>query len=374
MSSKTITAIVAALLAGCHRADESPGTAPAAPAYLRSLALLRANTGVLPPAPDRVELFAMYNREAPVPPQCYTRTDGKHNPCYVCHQNALPGRENTMNDGELQATYRFSAIGSTNHWTNLFTDRSKRVAAISDAEILQWIGQDNYSELAPRLRAANFQGWIPDLKDLQQGAAAFDENGFARDGSHWVAFNYKPFPSTFWPTNGATDDTMIRLPAEFRSDTAGRYSAAVYRANLAVLEANIKGVDRIDTLPIDENNIGIDLDGDGKLGIAHSLHKPAAYFGAAHALAVVPFIYPQGTEFLHTVRYIGVDKNGGIYNAPRLKEVRYMRRWLQSDHAQLKLWYAAENAEKRQGRIARLSQYGAFGTRYADGLAGEWLY
>jgi hypothetical protein len=42
------------------------------------------------------------------------------------------------------------------------------VAAISDQEILSWISQDNYSELAGRLRAVGFEGYIPDLSDLQR--------------------------------------------------------------------------------------------------------------------------------------------------------------------------------------------------------------
>jgi hypothetical protein len=28
----------------------------------------------------------IFNNEATVPPQCYTKTEGRHNPCYTCHQ------------------------------------------------------------------------------------------------------------------------------------------------------------------------------------------------------------------------------------------------------------------------------------------------
>ncbi|TMO83484.1 hypothetical protein CWC13_20075, partial [Pseudoalteromonas ruthenica] len=69
---------------------------------------------------------------------------------------------------------------------------------------------------------------------------AFDEMGFARDGSGWVAFNYKPFPSTFWPTNGSTGDVMIRLPEAFRSK-GGVYNQDVYLANLSLVELALKG-------------------------------------------------------------------------------------------------------------------------------------
>jgi hypothetical protein len=71
-----------------------------------------------------------------------------------------------MNDRDLQEAYSFSDLGMTNHWKNLFEDRSERVATISDAWIKDYVSQDNYSELAHRLEAAGFEGWIPDLTDL----------------------------------------------------------------------------------------------------------------------------------------------------------------------------------------------------------------
>jgi hypothetical protein len=351
------------LLSGCKGTDSQPIATtvevvePQA-AHLRQLALLQNNTDVIPPHLPRVELFSMYNREAPVPPQCYTRTEGKHNPCYVCHQNAVPGRENTLNDGDFQKHYAFSETGMTNHWSNLFVDRNKRIAAISDAEIQSWTTQENYSELAPRLQAARFEGWIPDIKNLQLGAAAFDADGFAKDGSLWVAFIYKPLPSTFWPTNGATDDVMIRLPATFRSTASGEYSSTIYLANLAILEANIKGFKKISTVPLDERNVGVDLDGNGELGIAEHIAMPRHFVGGAQTVEIVPFLYPQGTEFLHTVRYLGIADDGSIYNAPRIKEVRYMKRWLASDHAQLRHWYQAENNEKLSGELPAYTNMG----------------
>ena len=124
----------------------------------------------------------VWNPEAVIPPQCYTKTEGVHNPCYTCHQNAHPGRPNRQNDGGLQGDYGFSELGFLNHWTNLFVDRREQVAAITDNEILEYIGQDNYSPLAQTLNNCEFKGWIPDIKDLQKGAEAFDERGLAMDG------------------------------------------------------------------------------------------------------------------------------------------------------------------------------------------------
>ena len=287
---------------------------------------LKSETGVLPPTPAGHPVAAMYNREAIIPPQCYTRTEGQHNPCYFCHQNARPGRENTMNDGPLQREYSFSEIGVNNHWKNLFEDRSTAVAAISDAQILDWIDDDNYSALPGRLKSAGFKGWIPDLGKLQEGALAFDQQGFALDGSDWVAFNYKPLPSTFWPTNGSTDDVMIRLPLSYRQDKGGAKSRDIYLANLSIAEALIKGLQSIETPDIDENRAGEDIDGDGRLSILRKLDPSNGWVGAARGFHAAPSFYPEGTEFLHTVRYVGIDEAGVIGPSRRMKEVRYMRK------------------------------------------------
>ena len=194
------------------------------------MSALRESDGAVPPQSPVHPFRATFNAEAIIPPQCYTKTEGRHNPCYVCHQNAKPGRVNVMNDGDLQLEYSFSDLGQTNHWRNLFEDRRERMAQISDAEIIDWINQDNYSALPRHLEEAEFMGWVPDLDGLQRGAAAFDADGFAKDGSHWVAFNYKPMPSTFWPTNGAADDVMIRLPAIYRETADGRYDRNIYQS------------------------------------------------------------------------------------------------------------------------------------------------
>lgn len=322
------------------------------PLHMQILKSLHEDADVLLPAmPDVHPVLTVFNREAVIPPQCYTRTEGKYNPCYVCHQNEIRGRENTMNDGDLQQAYRFSDTGMTNHWQNLFEDRSARVAAISDKEILDWIAQDNYSDLAPRLRKADFMGWIPDLENLQEGPDAFDAQGIARDGSGWVAFNYKPLPSTFWPTNGSTDDVMIRLPEVFRTDKKGRYSRDIYMANLAILEANIKELPAITVPPVDERAIGADLNGDEKLIRVERITKLGNFTGAAENYFFKPSLYPLGTEFLHTVRYIGIDKDGGIVNSRRIKEVRYMRKQFMMPKFVLDELYREERDEKAQGYL-----------------------
>ncbi len=355
---------------------------------------------VLPWAPEGVDnLLLTSNREAPVPPMCYTDISdgvtaagqfGQHNPCYVCHQDHIPNRENLQNDRDLQEAYSFSDAGLTNHWFNLFEDRSSRVNAISDQEILDWIDDDNYTELRQRLIDANWTGWLPDLANLQEGATAFDEHGLALDGSWWVAFNYKPMPSTFWPHNGATDDVMIRLAPRFWKKLDGSDSIDVYRANLALLEAHIKSKSRIDSLPINEIEIGIDVNDNSELeaavtevivttnqrlennqlrnfyvGMANNDEMQLATSCVGCVDGNTPLeegsattIFPVGTEFLHTVRYLGVDSNGEIGISRRMKEVRYMKRYIQSRHFQLEHWYQEEAQEKEEGNLPTFLDHG----------------
>ncbi len=325
------------------------------------LALLKTDDAVVPEQPPVHHLHTVYNREAVIPPMCYTRTEGRHNPCYVCHQSRVPGRPNEMDDASLQLVYSFSEVGLTNHWTNLFEDRSDRVAAISDDEILEWVAQDNYSDLAGRLRGLGFKGYVPDLANLQLAAKAFDDEGFAKDGSHWVAFNYKPMPSTFWPTNGATDDVMIRLAKRFRRNKEGEYSRDVYKVNLALLEANIKGLDAIGVSRVDERVLGQDLDGDGELGPIDRITQVDSYVGAARNVLRQPFLFPADTEFLHSVRYVGVDDQGVIYNPPRMKELRYMRKRWATSVPQLFEAYEDEKHAKNVGDMPGYVDRGEYG-------------
>lgn len=328
---------------------------------VQKVELLKGWTAVLPPRSLGPGLVGVYNPEAVIPPQCYTRTEGVFNPCYVCHQDHIPDRENRMNDAHLQRAYSFSDQGQTNRWRNLFEDRSARVATISDEDIQAWINEDNFSELAGRLEAVQFRGYTPRIQNLADGAAAFDAQGFAKDGSHWIAFNYKPFPSTFWPTNGSTGDVMIRLPAQFRQTQDGIYSREVYKANLAILEAAIKGVSMIGSLPIDEAQVGQDLNEDGELSLIHAIKRPTTYVGGESDTRVKTHIYPQRTEFLHTVRYMGVSDDGGIKHARRMKEVRYMVKRDFLSKTILAHYYDQEYQEKLEGTLPHYPDRGHAG-------------
>ncbi len=294
-----------------------------------------------------------HNREAPIPSQCYTRTESHFNPCYTCHQSypADARHTNQQRDGFQQGSYAFSDIGVTNHWTNLFVDRTEAIERISNRAIDRYVAQDNYAAFqadAPR------QPWV--LDNLAAGPDAFDAGGLARDGSRWVAFNYKPLPSTFWPTNGSAGDVMIRLPAKY-STLEGKFSRDVYFANLALLELAILDLEATSVTAIDEQRVGVDLDGDGSIGVTKLVKRQPNWVGDAAHEPIPHMLYPQGTEFLHTVRYLTPKGTG----AARMKEVRYMYKQAFLPLARLKSVYYAEAKEKHYGELPVLIDRGEHG-------------
>ena len=268
------------------------------------------------------------NVEAGIPPQCYTATEGSSNPCWVCH--TVGRAPNTLDDAYLQGEYAFSDVGLTNHWTNLFVDRTREARAISSEEILAYIREDDVTPLARALSGREgYPGYVPDL-DFERG---FDELGFARNGSGWRALRYVPFPGAFYPTNGSSDDVFIRLPRAYRVDASGQPSSMIARINLSILEAAMTGDPDapIESLvrevePLDETIAGLDLDGDGALSSeTRSIRGlPSHYVGGAASEPVVRLAHPEGTEYLHTVRY--VDPDAPDLRSRRVKELRYMRR------------------------------------------------
>ncbi|MGH8507040.1 MAG: hypothetical protein ACRETM_13940 [Stenotrophobium sp.] len=294
------------------------------------------------------------NREALVPPQCYTKTEGKSNPCWVCHTSK--NGKNEMDDWHLQVKYAFSDVGKINHWTNLFAAPVSKAIHISDQQVLGYIRQNNYLPLRLELQnRQDYPGWRPDL----DFSAGFDPDGIARDGSWWRAIRYKPFLGTFWPTNGSTDDVFIRLPWQFRTDNTGRASRKIYKINLAILEAAITESDSVPDKElvrrvesIDESVAGLDLNGDGRISdnVKKIVGLPKHYVGAAKGIDVIRYQYPAGTEFLHTVRYLDPDMPDSM--STRMKEVRYAVKLHTMDHFLLSKAYAGEEFHTQQGVLS----------------------
>jgi hypothetical protein len=292
----------------------------------------------------------------PVPyitPQCYTNpiSEGTvYNPCYACHTESKS--PNFLNDTDVQVEFNFPEPGTVNHWENLFKDRREEVAEIADNDILNYVREDNYfSEnggiiLAAKLanppqewdrnKNGQWDGYVPDIY------FNFDHHGFdqAPNGSYtgWRAFAYYPFLGTFMPTNGSTDDVMIRLPKAFQELENGQFDKETYMVNLAIVEAMMKKKN-ISILPTDEKRFNVDLNKNGVIDTATFIkydwapleHRHMSYVGEAKKelengkIHIAAGLMPEGTEFVHSVRYLDVYGDHSKM-ATRMKELRYSRK------------------------------------------------
>jgi hypothetical protein len=331
-----------------------------------------------------VTTMSVVNKGAYVPSQCYTKTEdgagNKHNPCFSCHINSE--EPNYVDDWDLQESYDFGEYTGTNRWTNLFKDRSEAVADISDETIAAYVQTDNYLDTNGNIILAGALTHLPGQWDNDDDGKwsgfipdcyfHFDEEGLDRDAggryTGWRAFAYYPFLGTFWPTNGSTDDVLIRLPDVMRQNAAGTFDKRTYVLNLAIIEALIKRRDvMID--PVDEADFGVDLNQNGvydtadtvvfrwvapKYDFANKKYYDYSmyYVGRAkaaqidNALHMAPGLYPEGTEFLHTVRYIDVDENGSTGIGTRMKELRYGKKTDWNTYPQLSNATQADIKEK----------------------------
>jgi hypothetical protein len=83
--------------------------------------------------------------------------------------------------------------------------------------------------------------------------------------------------------------------------------------------------------------------------------------GAASDHFIDTFLYPEGTEFLHTVRYLGFDENDQISVSTRMKEVRYMKKWRTYPKGALSRYYEEEGYEKEAGHLPGYTDLGDYG-------------
>ncbi|HJL49591.1 MAG TPA: hypothetical protein RMG45_27280, partial [Polyangiaceae bacterium LLY-WYZ-15_(1-7)] len=133
-------------------------------------------------------------------------------------------------------------------------------------------------------------------------------------------------------------------------------SRAVYAANLAILEAAVASDPRLPDAelvraiePIDEAAIDLDLDGDGELGTATVVRGlPPHYVGAARDHRVRRRLFPEGTELLHSVRYL--DPDAPTLMATHMKELRYMVKREELDDWRIRAVFDQELEDKERGR------------------------
>ncbi|MDM7322168.1 MAG: hypothetical protein P3W87_002570 [Gammaproteobacteria bacterium] len=305
----------------------------------------------LPPAsaPLRGEYISratFANPHAHIPAQCYIETSfGTQNACLFCHTDGVAkrglGNNNPQaglnpNIGNLQREYAFGVFdypyvvnSSINPWLNTLKPEVLR-QAVEDLgidtktwDMQSYIRQDNWrAAFIQRPGSAKhwdggsnhpmrlFPGLSPD--DLPADADGFvrtqvAERGFFHDGQGWItgwrAINFMPY-GIFTPRSGSVSGIYIRLPQVFMQDEQGRFSLAVYAANLERVAANIQ--DRLQ-------------------GETH-------YLGAANDIAIVRGQYPLGTEFAHPLHYVDVEADGTRpeispfpgTRARRVKEIRWM--------------------------------------------------
>lgn len=334
-----------------------------------------------------VDLISGVNNSesAYIPPQCYTNVTQENkkvsNPCYSCHVNGT--RPNYLHDdGDLQIEYDFTDYSSFNRYSNLFKDRSEEVSVISDELIDKYVEESNYFDLSGEIILSEILKDVPKTWDVNQDGQwggyipdayfNFDLYGMDVDPqglpTGWVVFAYYPMMGEFFPTNGSTDDVLIRLPNIFRQDSQSNYSKDVYRLNLAIIEAMIRERDvAIDET--DETLYGVDLDRNGVLSTATSVvyqwsplnNIYMSYVGKAKQVyeynlaEMAAGLYPKGTEFLHSVRYLAVD-GSHVRMAPRMKELRYSQKITWNNYSQLSNSVSSE-VKERDDFPERLSQY-----------------
>ncbi len=283
-----------------------------------------------------------------------------YNPCYTCH---TVGKEpNYLDDSPLQMGYAFPHGYSKNPWTNMFKDRTQEIMKISEEEVLNYIRKDNYFDsdgeiILKRQLPSDWPGYRPDCY-FNFDSEGFDINPKTKEYTGWRAFRYYPFPGAFFPTNGSFDDVLIRLPEEFRVDRDGRFNKEIYKANLAIVEVMTKQRDIL-IEPIDEKVINYDLDKDGSLGTATKVKytwitdKNSIYYvGKAGELLkqgkikLAGGLYPVGTEFIHSVRYVDWDesKNEPILSK-RIKELRYGKKIWWADYNFLDSFFSKKGRE-----------------------------
>jgi len=305
------------------------------------------------------------NLAAYIPAQCYAKTkraDGTpRNACATCHQASR--EPNYVDDSDVQLEISIPRFAATNRWTNAMTPPP--AVAIGERELLAYVRTDNYRGGEAVTATASY---APDCHFMP------DEQGWDRDASGtatgWRSYASTPVPGMFWPTNGSAGDAYIRLPEPYRRDAGGAPSEGIYALNLAILEAMIRRAD-VPITATAEATLGVDLDGDGKLGVARRVafvwppakDRPLHFVGQAAALdratAGWPAagLYPTGTEVLHSVRYLDVA-GGRVRPAARMKELRYMKklRWL--TYSALDLQAKTEQREKEQNPDTLRHVYG----------------
>jgi len=377
MKRNTILLILLPLLVGCG--NDSISNLSSVQSYIQNLE-----------DENNISYTKIVNtRGSYITSMCYTKTMDEttntvFNPCYSCHtKGKIP---NYYNDSNLQIEYNFPAEMMKNPFTNLFKERSAQVVSMTDSATLQYVRESNYlnhdGDILPALDLpAEWKGYRPDCY------FNFDDDGFDQNpkGKYtgWRAFRYYPFLGTFWPTNGSTDDVLIRLDPIFTQDENTTFSKEIYVLNLSIVESLVKQKEIVLPSGIDEKVYGVDLNSNGILDTALSISPMVkSYVGLAklylreEKVHLARGLFPENTEFLHSVRYIDWDdEKEQIGMSARMKELRYAKKYTWKRYgeieraAQSELWEALA-LDSSEAQIA------LYKGNYEEGLRNEigWVY
>ncbi|MET0591725.1 MAG: alkaline phosphatase family protein [Polyangiaceae bacterium] len=349
----------------------------------------------VPPVPGGMLGGKLSNPFAYIPPQCYAKTRTENtigNSCYPCHQESTA--PNFADDARLQLGYEFQAGRAVNPWQNVFAPPRMSERA-TDAAMLAYVRESNYFDadgrIALRARLADLPAsWDSDDDGRWDGFVPdawfrFDDRGFdlAPDGRRtgWRALAYYSLPGVSFPWSGSLGDVLIRLDPVLREDKDGREDRRIYEINLAIVEALVTRRD-VTIDPIDERAIGVDLDLDGQLGQASRIAFDAAenggtrmrYAGIANDVDVqqrfhiAPGLFPIGTEFLHSVRYLDTEK-GQVVMAARMKELRYAKKtnWFRPEDLRAAAEHERMEQRERPSRARYVRWTGDRGVRNGQG-------
>lgn len=225
-----------------------------------------------------------------IPPECWLdQRDSTINSCKYCHTSGLAGAGN--DDIDRQGAFP----SQENLFLNLLDPNRLDLLIPPEtipADLTEFLAFDNY-RLALEARGGTAevgsgQGeykYFPDLDPEQTGP-----NGFANNG--WRAFKWKPFELA-WPRyNGRIQRNWVRLPDRFQRDATGAYDLEIYRQNLDLMVAAVRGE------------------------LANG-----SYRGMADDEEIVAYQFPTGVEVLHYLYYL--DPSRPDMKATRIKEVRW---------------------------------------------------
>jgi hypothetical protein len=338
-----------------------------------------------------------YNEDPGIPAQCWIETSyGTQNACKYCHTDYLSSisHGNGYPIGEDQITYSFPTANLNRIlWQNVIYPEKleqrlkKEAIAVPNLDDIEYVRVDNWLPMYSKVRENSSNEWL-NTKTKDKGFILFpalnpnhlfpfnqsnptdngthgyiDNEGFVRcernEYTGWRAVNFFPY-AIFTPLTGSVSGIYLRLPKVFTTEN-GVFSTEIYKANLSILEKNIKNQ-----------------------AVSHNF-----YVGDASRIEINKGFYPIGTEFAHPLHYVdlsadgqvGIDIDGVVANSlrqfefpgtrsKRVKEIRYMYKWKEVSISDISLEEAEHDGESTEFEFEKF--IGNEGQGWVDNGSG-WI-